>query len=81
MTDFGFGDFELSMLTEDLEPDGYDQDLIDKYSENSDEFLVNKRCILTYKTDEEENFLRNLLKSDEEELKAVLPVKDLMERY
>ena len=48
MTDFGFGDFELSMLIDDMEPDGYDDELIEKYSSNAEEFLTNKRIIITY---------------------------------
>lgn len=81
MTDFGFGDFELSMLTEDMEADGYDDDLIKEYSSNSDEFLTNKRVIITYKTPEETEFLKNLLKEDEEELGVVYKIETIMEKY
>ena len=81
MTDFGFGDFELSMLIDDMEPDKYDDDLIEKYSSNADEFLTNKRVIITYKTDEETKFLKELIKEDEEELGVVYRIEDIMERY
>jgi hypothetical protein len=81
MTDFGFGNFELSMLTEDMEADNYDDDLIKKYSQGSDDFLANKRTIITYKTEEEEEFLKELLKEPNEELKVVLTTAELMERY
>lgn len=48
MTDFGFGDFELSMLTEDFEPEPYDDDMAEKYSERENEFLAKERVIITY---------------------------------
>ena len=81
MTDFGFGDFELSMLMDDMEPESYDEDLISKYSDGADEFLANKRIIITYRTDEETEFIKNLIKEDEEELGVVYRVADIMEKY
>lgn len=80
MTDFGFGDFELSMLMDDMEPDKYDDDLIKQYSDNADEFLTNKRIIITYKTDEETEFLKNLIREDEE-LGVVYRVENIMEKF
>lgn len=80
MTDFGFGEFELSILTEDMQPDGYDDDLIKEYSNNSDNFLINKRAIITYKTEEQEKWLKQLLKEENEELKVVYTAEELMER-
>ena len=61
MTDFGFGDFEISMLTYDMEPEKFDDKIIEEYSQNSDDFLVSKRVILTYSTPEEEEYLKKLL--------------------
>ena len=82
MTDFGFGEFEISMLTEDMEPDDYDKDLIKEYSSSSDDFLTNKRVIITYKTDEEEKFLKDLFKEDEDnEMKVVYSCEEIKERY
>lgn len=81
MKDFGFGDFELSMLTDDMEPDGYDDELIKQYSNNADEFLSNKRVIITYKTNEETEFLKNLIKEDKEELGVVYRIADIMEKF
>lgn len=81
MTDFGFGDFELSMLMDDMEPDKYDDDLIKQYSDNADEFLINKRIIITYKTDEETEFLKNLIREDNEELGVVYKIETIMEKY
>jgi len=80
MTDFGFGDFELSMLMDDMEPDKYDDDLIKQYSDNADEFLTNKRIIITYKTDEETEFLKNLIREDEE-LGVVYKIETIMEKF
>lgn len=81
MTDFGFGDFELSMLMDDMEPEKYDDDLIKEYSSNSDEFLANKRIIITYRTDEETEFLKNLIREDGEELGVVYKIKDIMVKF
>ena len=82
MTDFGFGDFELSMLMDDMEPEDFDKELIEKYSSNADDFLINKRIIITYKTEEETNFIKQLIKADEkEELGVVYKVEDIMEKY
>lgn len=80
MTDFGFGDFELSMLIDDMEPEKYDDDLIKQYSENADDFLTNKRIIITYKTPEETEFLKNLIREDEE-LGVVYKVESIMDKY
>lgn len=79
MTDFGFGEFEVTMLESDITPDGYDEDLIQKYSEHSDDFLEKKRVIITYKTEEEESFLKEILKQDE--LKVVYDISEVMDSY
>ena len=76
MTDFGFGDFELSMLVDDMEPEPYDDEVIEEYSENSDEYLASKRTIITYSTEEEEEFLKNLFKV--EDLKVLYKAEELM---
>lgn len=81
MTDFGFGDFEISMLTDDMEPDDYDDELIKQYSQNADDFLENKRVIITYKTPEETEFLKNLIREEGEELGVVYKVQDIMVKY
>jgi ParB-like chromosome segregation protein Spo0J len=39
MRDFGFGDFEISALTGDMEAEGYDNELMDAFSEHSKEML------------------------------------------
>lgn len=58
MVDLGFGEFELTMLTEDFKPDEYDKDLINEYSGNEQQYLAKKRIIITYSEDDEEKVLR-----------------------
>lgn len=76
MTDFGFGDFELSMLIDDMEPEPYDEEKIKEYSQNSDEYLASKRVLITYKTEEEEEFLKQLFNVDS--LKVVYTAEEIM---
>lgn len=76
MTDFGFGEFEITMLTEDMGVEGYDDDLINQYTQNSEEFLKAKRIIITYKDDKEEAWLKKLL--NEDDLKVAYSVEELM---
>lgn len=78
LTQLGFGSFELSMLENDVEPEGYDDDLIEEYSENSDDFLKNKRTIITYSEDQEEA-LRKLLGIEEgKEIKVLYRFEELI---
>lgn len=79
MTDFGFGQFELSMLDDDYSPEGYDDDLIDDYSKPEEELLKSKRIIITYEGDEQEEFLKKVLKQNE--LKVAYKCEKLMEEY
>ena len=81
MADFGFGDFELNILTGDYEPEEYDNELIQEYSNDSEDFLKNKRVIITYKTDEETEFLKKILKEEDTELGVVYKIQDIMEKY
>ena len=76
MTDFGFGDFELNILTGDYEPDDYDDDLIEEYSKDESELLAKKRLIINYETEDEEEFLKKLFKVDQ--LKVLYKVEELI---
>ena len=76
MRDFGFGDFEISALTEDMEAEGYDNELMDAFSEHSEEMLKKQRVIITYETEEEQLFLEKLLQVTE--LKVLYEIKELM---
>lgn len=63
-TDFGFGSFEVSMLTSDFTPEPFDDELIDEYEKNGDDYLAKKRIIITYKP-EEEDAVKELLGIEE----------------
>ena len=76
MTEFGFGDFELSMLIDDMDPEPYDDEVIEEYTENSDEYLASKRVIITYSTEDEENFLKKIFNVNE--LKVLYGAEELM---
>ena len=60
MTDFGFGDFELTMLTEDFEPETYNDEVTEKYGGHGDEFLERERVIITYRSEQAEDLMRLL---------------------
>lgn len=60
MTEFGFGDFELTMLTEDFEPEPYDEEVLEKYGNREQDYLQKKRVIITYEDDEEEKVMKLL---------------------
>lgn len=76
MTDFGFGDFELTILTGDFEPEPFHDDETAEYSERSEKFLHSKRVIITY-TDESEEVLQGIL-GLEEIKKVVYDVSELV---
>lgn len=63
MTDFGFGDFELSLLLGEYEPEPYDRGATQEYEGREADYLAKKRLIITY-TDETEDALLRLLKLD-----------------
>lgn len=75
MTDFGFGEFELTMLTEDFKPEQFDDD-ISEYTKNGDVGLAKKRVIVTY-TDEEEEYVKKMLGVDEIS-KVVYDIKEVI---
>ena len=81
LKDFGFSDFELSMVGEDMEPDGYDDDMIKEYSDNGQNFLKNERIIIVYRTPEEEAFLKELVKEEHDRLNVTYDAKNIMEKY
>lgn len=74
MTDFGFGDFELTMLTEDFEPEPYDEEEIAEYTQNGEVGLAKKRVIITYDDDTTED-IKSLL-GLEEIKKVVYDIKE-----
>lgn len=54
MTDFGFGDFELNVLTEDMTPEPFDKEVEKEYEPLEEKFLKNERVIITYTADQKE---------------------------
>ena len=74
LTDIGFGEFEISALTGDFEPEGFDEDLVAEYSEKADDMLAKKRVIITYTPDKEEA-VKKLL--NVENLKVVFDIDEL----
>lgn len=75
MTDFGFGEFELSMLTSDFEPEPYDKEEVEPYKQNEGEYLAKMRVIITY-TEDDEEAVRELLGVEEIE-KVVYDITEL----
>lgn len=79
--DFGFNEIELMMLEDDIKPEEYDKDVVEKYSERADEmFLKAGRVIITYETPEEKAFLEELLKEKKDCLKVIYKCKDIIDR-
>lgn len=75
MTDFGFGDFEISILTEDFEPEPFDDAEIADFISNGEVGLAKKRVIITY-SEEDEEAMKELL-GVEEIKKVVYDIKEL----
>lgn len=69
MTDFGFGDFELTVLLDDIDPVPYDAEETKEYDANEAKYLAKKRVIITY-TEDTEPFVCKLL--GVEEIKKVV---------
>lgn len=74
MTDLGFGDFELKSLTEDFEPENFDEDLLKEFEEHSNQFLKKKRVMITF-TEEQEQAVCDFL--GVEKLKVVYDFAEL----
>lgn len=75
ITAFGYGDFELEMLTEDLTPEKFEADEISDYTEHEEQFLKKKRVIITY-DDETEELVKELLHCDLDHV--VYPIEELI---
>lgn len=77
LNELGFGKFELSMLNDDMDPEGFDDELIEQYSANSEDFLKNKRVIITYTEDQEEDLKKMLGVAEEKEIKVLYRFEEL----
>ena len=60
MTDLGFGEFELAILTEDFEPEPYDNNIMESYSQNESEYRAKQRVIIVYEPNKEREVLKLL---------------------
>lgn len=74
-TEIGFGDFELTMLTEDFEPEPYDDEVAKEYGGNEDKFLMKERVIITF-MEEQRGAVAGLLGLDSIE-KVVYDISEL----
>lgn len=75
--DFGFNDIELMMLTEDIEPEPYDNNALREYSENAKENILKcKSLILKYRNDFEKSWIESTFGL--ENLKVVYKCDDLI---
>lgn len=59
-TELGFGDFELTILTEDFRPEPFDEEMAETYEETARESLARNRVIITFRKEDEE-MLKTLL--------------------
>lgn len=64
LTDIGFGEFELTALTSDFEPEGFDEEDTEGYEEIGETLLARKRVIITYDAEDEDK-VKELLGLDE----------------
>lgn len=76
MTDFGFGDFELTILTGDFEPEPYDEEDIKEYKDMGNTVLSRKRVIISYDPDSEDKVCEMLGLSEVK--KVVYELEELM---
>lgn len=60
MTDFGFGEFELNILTGDFEPEPFSKEIEEAYSAHEEDLLAKKRVIITYVDEQLDDVLKLL---------------------
>ena len=77
MTELGFSDFEIALITGDFEPEGYDEDVLSEYDDHAEEFLAKKRVMITY-SEGQEVLVANLLSVDVDKLKVVYDISELV---
>lgn len=79
--DYGFNEIELMMLTEDVEPDEFDKDMVNEYSQRADDMVLKAgRVIITYEKPEEKAFLEDLLKEKKDCLRVIYKCEDIIDR-
>lgn len=78
MTDFGFGEFELDVLTNDYEPEGFPEDEIEGYEDVGEANLKAFNCVIICLSEEEKQWLLEKL-GQEGELQRSYNCSKLME--
>ena len=77
MTLFGYNNFEIHSIVDDIEPEEYDAELIAKYAQNADNYLMAKVLIIRYE-DKEINDVKKLFHLGEEDhLKVLYDVEEV----
>ena len=75
--DYGFNEIELMILTEDIEPDGFDKEEIEEYSKRADrDILKVKKLTLKYDNEQEKRQLKELFNI--QNLKVIYKCEELM---
>jgi len=57
LTDFGFGEFELDVLTNDYEPDGFPEEETEGFEGVGDKELKSFSCVIVCMNEDEKNWL------------------------
>lgn len=79
--DFGFGEVELMMLTEDIEPENFDDEMMKEYSQRADDMVLKAgRVIITYEKPEEKAFLEELFHEKKDCLKVVYKCSEIISK-
>lgn len=74
---YGFNEIELMILTEDIEPDGFDKKEIEEYSKRADkENLKVRKVIIKYDNEQEKKQLKELFNI--ENLKVIYKCEELI---
>ena len=62
---------------DDMEPDPFDEDLINQYAKNAEEYVARRRVILVYKPDQEDE-VRRMLGITDEKMKILYEFDELI---
>ena len=75
--DYGFNEIELMILTEDIEPEEFDKEEIEKYSERADKDILKvRKCIIKYDNEQEKKELKQLFNI--QNLKVIYKCEELI---
>lgn len=77
MSEFGFSSFEMNTYDEDIIPEAFDNESLKEYGEGE---TVTTVITIACQTEDEVEFMRNLLKEDSE-MRKLYHARLIMERY